>query len=209
MSKSAHSKAMRRKSRLKKKHHPLKQIIQKKSDAVESILNRKSRLTQAELQEIRDQPTPVLHKILNAAKWNRRSSSFLLPPPHLKSYSDFDFHVRTAPLRNLSAELRYATAIFHVNSDGLRAFILSRQQFETALLTAQYANALDILNQVEKSHGKSFWLAEARLLHADQTDGLKGNRETLREFIAEEKTGAAAILLTFLSSPGQTRTKWL
>jgi tetratricopeptide (TPR) repeat protein len=85
----------------------------------------------------------------------------------------------------------------------LEQWVSIRSDFERSFLSGDYDQARILLAEAELRFGKSIWAIESSLLLSDCSEGIEGNRLTLRT-VTSEAPNWIAVLSTFLSERVET-----
>ena len=88
---------------------------------------------------------------------------------------------------------------FQAYAHEINVFLNQRRLFGAAYLLGDYVRAQEILDEVEKEHGLSFWLAERRLMVSEVSGGFETHKALLAEMQSQIPTPLTRYIITRLS----------
>ncbi|MDE7203855.1 MAG: hypothetical protein K2O91_18620, partial [Lachnospiraceae bacterium] len=103
--------------------------------------------------------------------------------------------------------LCYAIRLCEVFHNELSEYVRFKNAYENCVFSHNYAEAEGIINEMQDRIGCSLWLCGQRLILAEQSDGLEGNKKLLAYYIDKKsKNMVINTLLEFLSYRAEENT---
>lgn len=123
-------------------------------------------LKKAKLGDARNYPFE-LRKLKNSS-----FSNLVKDKATLLSIGNYSLHKGNLIRTTLSKELLWAANIVDLYKSSINEFLLKKKKYEEMILKENYVQAADILNDIERDHGYSLWLIEAKIVLLQLNDGL-------------------------------------
>lgn len=103
--------------------------------------------------------------------------------------------------------LCYAIRLCAVFHNEISEYITLKNLYENCVFSCNYAEAEKIINKIQDKLGSSLWLCGQRLILAEQSSGLEGNKQLLAHYIDKNSRNMVInTLLEFLSYRAEENT---